>query len=340
MFRTMCVLDYSPFIVMARGGRLPAVVTLTSPGEWSEVFPSCEAWRAAIERFKTRYRRSWGDKIMGVWKDEYQRREAPHCHIWMAPPHGRSSEKYAHGGLLFREWLSLTWADCVGATGEEYAKHVRAGTGVDYAEGLRATDPLRAAAYFLGHNSAGGKEYQHRVPEAWQETGGPGRYWGYWGMRKAEARVEVDAADGVMAARLVRRHAHAQRVRVQRRRPRGGGWSVRSAYPEVVGLAGAEMLAGRRAERRRKTGMRQERLRNGRGWSVVNDGASFGADIARYLDLRRSWVEAEEEDGNEQGQEDQGAAPGSAVDAGAVGEPRRWPHCSDGRLHAAQWSAD
>jgi len=47
---------------------------------------------------------------------------------------------------------------------EERRKHRAAGTGVDYAEGIKLTDPRRMAVYFAKYGTAGGKEYQHRVP--------------------------------------------------------------------------------------------------------------------------------------------------------------------------------
>lgn len=62
---------------------------------------------------------------------------------------------------------------------EERRKHELAGTGINYAEDLRASDPKRVAVYFTKHGTFGAKGYQHRVPEPWQGPGkGPGRFWG------------------------------------------------------------------------------------------------------------------------------------------------------------------
>jgi hypothetical protein len=40
-------------------------------------------------------------------------------------------------------------------------------TGVDYAEGIKLTDPRRMAVYFAKYGTGGAKEYQHRVPSEW-----------------------------------------------------------------------------------------------------------------------------------------------------------------------------
>jgi hypothetical protein len=55
--------------------------------------------------------------------------------------------------LDFRRWLSITWADIVAHPDpEQRRRHRIAGTGVDYAEGIRLTDPRRMAVYFAGRN--------------------------------------------------------------------------------------------------------------------------------------------------------------------------------------------
>ena len=57
----------------------------------------------------------------------------------------------------FRRWLSITWADIVAHPDpEQRRKHRAAGTGVDYAEGIRLTDPRRMAVYFAKYGTAGG----------------------------------------------------------------------------------------------------------------------------------------------------------------------------------------
>jgi hypothetical protein len=68
----------------------------------------------------------------------------------------------------FRRWLSITWADIVAHPDhEELRKHRAAGTGVDYAEGIRLNDPRRMAVYFAKYGTTGRKDYQHHVPREW-----------------------------------------------------------------------------------------------------------------------------------------------------------------------------
>ena len=85
------------------------------------------------------------------------------------------------------------WAEVVDHPDpEQRRRHERAGTALDYAEGLRATDPRRVAAYFTKHGLMAAKEYQHHVPDEWSEPGtGPGRFWGVWTLQRAVRTVHV-----------------------------------------------------------------------------------------------------------------------------------------------------
>ena len=68
----------------------------------------------------------------------------------------------------FRTWLSITWAEIVAHPDpEQRRRHRAAGTGVDYAEGIKLTDPRRMAIYFAKYGTGGRKDYQHRVPPEW-----------------------------------------------------------------------------------------------------------------------------------------------------------------------------
>lgn len=203
MVETLCSLDYSPLL---REGRTPAMVTLTLPGAWEVVAPTGAAFKALVRAFQERWFRATGERLAGVWKLEFQRRGAPHLHILCAPP-------ARVGQLPFREWLSAVWADVVAHPDlVERMKHEQAGTGVDYNEGLRAKDPKRVAVYFLKHNNAGGKEYQHVVPELWRAPGaGPGRFWGVWGLAPLVADVPVTYDQAVKASRVLRRWQESKR---------------------------------------------------------------------------------------------------------------------------------
>lgn len=282
MVRTLGLLDFTP--MYADLTRLPAMVTLTYPGDWLTVAPTGKAVKAHLKAFRKRFERAWNEPLRCVWKLEFQHRGAPHIHMLMVPPHGRTADQWAFGA-----WLSYTWADIVAHPDpEQRRKHVRAGTGIDFAEGLRASDPKRVAVYFTKHAQFAAKEYQHIVPEPWQEPGcGPGRFWGYWGLEKAAAVVELDQADGVLAGRTLRRWARAQGVTREVSVWRTKGGRALSEYPEVQGLAGAELLAGQHKARKRKVRRRARRMGANRGFVMVNDGAAMTSQLARYLDQVR-----------------------------------------------------
>lgn len=259
MVKTLCQLDYAP--MLADPTRLPAMLTLTYSGDWVTVAPSGKAVKAHLEALRKRYQRAWGEDLTAVWKLEFQRRGAPHVHLLMVPPHGMSRTS----GQPFRQWVSQAWADIVAHPDpEEYRKHLLAGTGVDFAQGLRSTDPRRVAVYFTKHGSFADKAYQHRVPPPWQEPDhGPGRFWGYWGLRPVRITLVVTPSDGVAAGRLLRRWARAQGTTRETIRPR------------------VERSTGR--VRYHKTRVRVRRLGGCRGWVSVNDGAVFIVHLADAL---------------------------------------------------------
>jgi len=196
----------------------------------------------------------------------------------------------------FRRWLSINWADIVAHPNpEERRKHRAAGTGVDYAEGIRLTNPRRMAVYFAKYGTAGRKDYQHYVPREWLTSvlicddcgceypeerdecpdcgcldaelvdigGGPGRFWGYRGLRPLLAIRQVTPALGIAAGRVLRRWYRAKRlitqVRVQR----------------------VEQATGRVYHRR--CHKRKRLFRHNRGFLTVNDGPAFTSQLARYL---------------------------------------------------------
>lgn len=282
MLKTLSSLDYSP---MFKPNRLPAMITLTYPGCWLRVAPNGKTVKQHLLKFRKRYERAWGEKLVAVWKLEFQGRRqwvwahgervynwcdcdhcsdlddgrAPHFHLLMAPPHGHAS------GMDFRTWLSETWADIVAHPDPEQRKrHRNAGTRVDWDNGLRSTDPKRVSIYFLKHGAFSAKEYQHCVPNAWREPGqGPGAFWRYWHLEPATATRHVSPEAKHQTSRLLRRWARAQGTTRQVSRPR------------------VEQSTGR--IRYRKTRVPVKRLSGGAGWVAVNDGAAFASQIARYL---------------------------------------------------------
>jgi hypothetical protein len=298
MTRALSELDYRP--LLADPTRVPAMVTLTYPGDWLTVAPDGQSAKRHLQAFRKRYARAWGHDLLCVWKMEFQGRGAPHFHLLTVPPHGTAripgararADAWVGAGKSFHAWLSEVWADIVAHPDpEERAKHLRAGTGVDFGQGLRARDPRRVAVYFTKHGSYSAKEYQNQVPEEWQAPGkGPGRFWGYWGLHRETVIVEVEPEEAVKAARVARRWAESKGTTREASVLRTKGGAIRSEMAEVIGLAGAQAVESRRA-RRRKVRRPVRRLRNGRGFVSVNDGQHFAESIARGLEVWRTPVE-------------------------------------------------
>src|SRR5437868_4405339 len=196
----------------------------------------------------------------------------------------------------FRRWLSLTWADIVAHPDpEQRRRHRAAGTGVDYAEGIRLTDPRRMAVYFAKYGTAGSKDYQHHVPREWLTSvlicddcgceysedrdecpdcgcldaelvdagGGPGRFWGYRGLRPVLAIRQVTPTVGIAAGRILRRWYRARGLTKQVLRPRLDQVTGRVVY--------------------RRSTVRKRLFCNNRGFIIVNDGPALASQLARYL---------------------------------------------------------
>ena len=282
MCRTFAELDYSPLV---ESGLVPAMITLTYPGDWEVVAPEGASVKRHMVLWRKRFQREYGEPARYIWKLEFQRRGAPHIHLWMAPPMspGRS-------GRGFAQWLSEVWAQVVDHPDPlQRARHRLAGTAIDVRNGLRACDPKRLAVYFTKHSSPnlhGQKEYQHIVPEQWRRPGcGPGRFWGVYGLKKAIAVVEV-AQDAYLAARrIVRRWSRSQAVY----------GDAASRFPTAVVPRAATRLvprvnretgvvAHRRVRRRRKLCNRGGLAG---GYALVNDGPAFASNLAAALSAAR-----------------------------------------------------
>lgn len=325
---SLAELDLAP---MMMGLNDPAMVTLTYPKAWEVVAPDGESVKKHLDQFRKRYERAWGHRLVCVWKMEFQRRGAPHFHLEMAPPGGLAGEerRRVHGesmrrweleggprprwraavgdGLPFQEWLSLVWADIVDHPDPvERMKHEGAGTRVDYAEGDRGRDPKRLAVYFGKHGMYADKEYQHDVPELWQESGkSVGRFWGYWGLSKVKGAAVLDFDSMIFLGRVLRRYGTTARVwnpdtgahefrpvlvHVSRPRRRvAPDGTVRPA--RHVGGAWVEDAEGVPVDAvhyRRQT-VRARRMTGpmGAGFLLVNDGPAMARVLARALEACR-----------------------------------------------------
>ena len=150
------------------------------------------------------------------------------------------------------------------------------------------------AVYFAKYGTAGGKEYQHRVPREWLdaylvcddcgrdypedydecpdcgcyeaelvELGSAGRFWGYRGLRPVLAVREVTPEDGIRAGRVLRRwyraKGHTKRVRRER----------------------VDQATGRVTYR--TTTVRKKLFAANRGFVTVNDGPAMASQLACYL---------------------------------------------------------
>lgn len=306
-------LDYSEW--SQEDGAL-AMVTLTLPDRWQELAPDGKTFKKLLRRFELRWRRNIGDWRL-LWKLEFQRRGAPHWHALMRVP-------ALVGRQTFEEWVAVTWADCVDASkvvdrwdekgvgSSEYSRHLAAhanGHAVDFS-GKEFSDPRRISMYFLGHSSktTDGKEYQHKVPEEWQEPGkGPGRFWGKSGLDSAFREIEITEQDAVKIARLLRsvKRGRAWTTAVLRERgalPEGERHKHRTFSTELRQKAGQKQgrAARRNAVRRRwfesqETGKDwawQPRFTPSSlgaggyavgGWVLMNDALQLGLDLSRLF---------------------------------------------------------
>jgi hypothetical protein len=280
MCRTFAELNYTPLL---ESGRVPAMVTLTYPGDWETVAPDGASVKRHMVLWRKRFHREYGESARYIWKLEFQHRGAPHIRLWMAPPTGTGRT-----GRSFREWLSHTWAEIVNHPDpEQKARHLLAGTAIDVLNGLRACDPKRLAIYFTKHsspNTLSDKEYQHIVPTLWRRPGcGPGRFWGVYGLRKATACVEITKEAYLTARRIIRRWSRNQAVYGNSATRFPTAIVPRTAtrlVPRVDGNTGVVEL---RRVRRRRTLCNQGGLAG--GYTLVNNGPEFAAQLARAAAL-------------------------------------------------------
>jgi len=273
MVRTLAELNYSAIV---QSGRMPCFLTLTLPGEWLEVAPTGKEFKRFCAMLRRRWERAWGEPLIGIWKLEFQRRGAPHLHVFtVMPPLGMragdlrraSSARYRPAvgdGLYLMQWVKLVWADVVDHPDSEQRRlHERSGTRVDIADGLRMTDPKRVCVYFSKHGTFRDKEYQHIVPPAWRKPdAGPGRFWGYWGLEKVTEPVELTFDERLAVARTLRRYGRSAA-------------RARGAVMECDVIRGGRF---RKVHRRVP-----DRLQSCSGFLCVNDGPRLARALSRLV---------------------------------------------------------
>lgn len=276
-------LDYSGW--MAGPGML-GMLTLTLPGWWEVLAPDGRTFKRLVDVLRKRWIEAKDEagrqlEWRCIWKLEFQRRGAAHLHALMKVP-------AMVNGVRFEEWVARTWADvCLDSLSErdalayidlgEYDKHFgdesgHPGASISFS-GVKYSDPRRTAIYFAKHasKSAGSKEYQHVVPGLWQRPdAGPGRFWGYSGLRRAVVEVELDEWSALRAKRVLRHVTRARQAATALNGLRSSGH--RDELGVLVGLAN----------------MRRPRRRGGfrasvGGWVLVNAALCLAWDVGRYL---------------------------------------------------------
>lgn len=229
LVRRIAELDYSP---MFGGGRRPVMVTLTLPADFRAYTPDGKVFKAQIHKLVARWERRWAESVMGVWKLEFQRRGAPHLHIFTVIPFGRSPRDRRQ----FKAWLSRAWAECVAHPDpKEFEKHVFAGVDISYSSAEKGNTARRAAIYFAKYGAFADKGYQNFVPEGWENVG---RFWGVWGLKPVRESASVPSREAVKISRalrrLGRRRVSYRRANGRRTHKRGSAFGASRSYGNVT----------------------------------------------------------------------------------------------------------
>lgn len=236
-----------------------AMITLTMPGEWLELAPTGAEFKAIMKRFRARWEHALGS-MRAVWKLEFQERGAPHLHMLVRVPHSVA-------GRRIDRWIADQWVGACGTTGEQARRQRNAHAFTTKARPLGCVDIVdqwsdhrRIAAYFNKHaaKTDDGKEYQHDVPEAWQAHGaGPGRFWGYWGLRRAVESVRILERDAFAIRRQLRNVAQGRNAAVQLDKLRHAGVPIGRGRVERLEVG---RMDGRQRRECRKLRARRERF--------------------------------------------------------------------------------
>lgn len=161
-----------------------SMITLTYPSE----FPTDqERIKRDLDVFLKALRRKTHSAFSYLWVLEFQKRGAPHFHIWVTHDFSQKSDlvelkrkapkQPALVSMEMHNWCAETWYDIVGSND---AKHLRAGTCWEL---VRKIDGARR---YIVKECA--KKHQKKLPEGWNSAG---RWWGASrDVRKAIPRPE------------------------------------------------------------------------------------------------------------------------------------------------------
>jgi hypothetical protein len=262
-------------------------ITLTYPEE----FPAPDdhaIYKQHLRVFLQALQREQGKGIAGVWKLEFQKRDAAHYHLLIMG--------YTGDLLELRQWVKERWVEIVGTTGTEKVKHLKAGTGTKPAESLKG-----ALSYLAKYIS---KEDQTRPGNF------TGRYWGKFNRQalpvspveviELEDEKEVAVVNRWMR-KIIKGHVMETRWRIAMEKSNGwmdpgNGWTRTSVE---MALTGVKVMNVMRRERKdmeipkgavvwsQTTGPgllkvpRKFKLRAGSSLRLIVDAAKFGADVLR-----------------------------------------------------------
>jgi hypothetical protein len=166
---------------------IPEMVTLTYPAEFPTDGPTI---KRHLDAFYKRWERRFGAAPKGIWKLEFQRRGAPHFHLYVGRPHMPWRK--------FLDWARTAWFEVVGS-GD--AKHLDQGVRLDRQFAAATRSVRKLAGYFAKHNAKHStKHYQNERPAGFEQVG---RWWGRWGMRVHVAEVELDVQSFIEFRRLL-----------------------------------------------------------------------------------------------------------------------------------------
>jgi hypothetical protein len=205
-------------------------ITVTYPGVYGD---NWEMWKRDIDVFRKWLERTYPSFIGACWREEFQKRGAPHFHLIAVFDKRQSKEK-------LRRKVARRWADIVkdgyGMIGGDlkeykphYRNHLKAGTQVLVVNSRRQL--MKYVSKYVAKS-----EVHVNVPDAW------GRSWGFWNCNGVlnfdpVEEVELGHEEAVVLKRLVRKWMKARgKTKLSRR------LSMQTSY-SALGL-GAESENG------------------------------------------------------------------------------------------------